>query len=388
VITATLPILSMAHRIAAHGTGEGDPVTVPADRWRPLLGMLVTQRLTGLAVAALEDGGLELTPEQRTELLARQRDAMLRALATERTLLELSGSLSEAGVSCVVLKGPALAHTVYPVPEWRPFGDLDLLVHGRDWAAARSAVEALGFHRNVPEPRPGFDVRFGKAATHSNADGLQVDLHRTLVLGPFGLWIEPENLFSATTEFSLGGHRLLRLDDEALFLHACVHASLGWSPPLLLPVRDVVQIGATVRLDRTVTAGRIRAWRLAPVVAHALWAAEELLGADMPALDGILDGIDAGDVERKALLAYTTARRRRGGLDLSMLQAIPGLRAKAAYLRDLLVPSKEFLAARSRGTNGRGSYRRRWSVPLRWMRRNTVHSQRQEDSDVRYRRRP
>ena len=384
----TLPILSMAHRIAAQGTGEGDPAIVPADRWRPLLGTLVSQRLTGLAVAALEAGELELTQEQETELLARQREAMLRALATERTLVELSGSLSEAGISCIVLKGPALAHTVYPEPEWRPFGDLDLLVRGRDWAAARSAVEALGFRRNVPEPRAGFDVRFGKAATHSNPDGLQVDLHRTLVLGPFGLWIEPEELFSATTEFSLGGHRLLRLDDEALFLHACVHASLGWAPPLLLPVRDVVQIGAAVRLDRRVIADRIRAWRLAAVVAHALQAAEELLGAGVPALDGILDGIDVSDVERKALLAYTTARRRKGGLDLSMLQAIPGLKAKAAYLRDLLVPSKEFLVARARGTNGKASYRRRWSVPLRWIRRNTVNPRRQEDSDVRYRGRP
>jgi len=35
------------------------------------------------------------------------------------------------------------------------------------------------------------------------------------------------------------------------------------------------------------------------------------------------------------------------------------------------MPTKEFLAARARGTTGKGSYRRRWSVPLGWMRRNT-----------------
>ena len=97
--TLTLPILSMAHRIAGHGTAEGDPVIVPADRWRPLLGTLVSQRLTGLAVAALEAGELELTQDQGTELLARQREAMLRALATERTLLELSGHALERPTS-------------------------------------------------------------------------------------------------------------------------------------------------------------------------------------------------------------------------------------------------------------------------------------------------
>ena len=386
--TLTLPILSMAHRIAGHGTAEGDPVSVPADRWRPLLGTLVSQRLTGLAVAALEAGELELTQDQGMELLARQREAMLRALATERTLLDLSATLSRADISCIVLKGPALAHTVYPEPEWRPFGDLDLLVRGRDWASARSAVESLGFRRNVPEPRPGFDVRFGKAATHSNADGLQVDLHRTLVLGPFGLWIEPEDLFSATTEFRLGGHRLLRLDDEALFLHACVHASLGWAPPLLLPVRDVVQIGAAVRLDRRVIADRIRAWRLAPVVAHALQAAEELLGEGVPALDGILEGIE---IERGG--AEGTPRVHHHPPAEGWARPLDGA-GDPRPGREGRVPSRPAHADEGVPRPRAHAERPGRFVPAAVVRaagmdqEEHVNSRRQEDSDVRYRRRP
>ncbi len=387
--TVEQPILSMAHRIAAHGTGDAvDPLSVPAETWGPFLGKLVSERLTGLAFAALDDGVLELTEEQQAELMDHQRAAMFRALALEKILLELSEPLAEADVPFIVLKGPALAHTVYPEPEWRPFGDLDLLVRGRDWGTARGIVESLGFGRNLPEPRPGFDDRFGKAATHSDADGLQVDLHRRLVLGPFGLWIEPEDLFSATTGFTIGGKQLLRLDDEALFLHACVHASLGWAPPLAIPVRDVVQIPATLRLDRTITRERIRAWHLAPVVEHALNAAKDLLDADVDELEGILDGIRADERERRALLAYTSERRRRGGMDLAMIRAIRGLRGKAEYLRDLLVPTREFLAARVGGTTGGSSYHRRWSVPVRWIRRNTVFSRRKERSDVRHRRRP
>src|SRR5437879_3101885 len=82
----------------------------------------------------------------------------------------------------------------------------------------------LGFTRPRPEPRPGFSERFGKAATHRGVDGLELDLHRTLVVGPFGLWLEPDELFEHAILFHLWGRELRRLDDTALVLHACLNA--------------------------------------------------------------------------------------------------------------------------------------------------------------------
>ena len=38
-------------------------------------------------------------------------------------------------------------------------------------------------------------MRFGKAICHSDQEGLQVDLHRSLVVGPFGMWMRPDELF-------------------------------------------------------------------------------------------------------------------------------------------------------------------------------------------------
>jgi hypothetical protein len=363
------PILALARRVAAFGIEDGPPIRVASDRWRMLLGALVSQRLTGLATAALGAGRLQIAPEDAGVLLDRQRDAMLRALATERTLVELTDSFASKGVPSIVLKGPALAHTVYPAPEWRPFGDLDLLVRGTDWPIALRALEAMGFQRNVPEPRRGFDVRFGKAATHVNREGLEVDLHRTLVLGPFGLWIEPDALFGSTTELTLGGHSLMQLDNESLFLHACVHASLGWSPPLLLPTRDMAQIASSLPLDLAVVRDRMRAWKLGAVVEHAVQAMFSLVGRAGIEFDDLLLGVEPTSEERTALLAYTTARRRRGGMDRAMIRAIPGVGAKMAYLRDRIIPSREFLASRARQGDASRSYRQRWSIPFHWLRR-------------------
>lgn len=356
-----------ARRIVGFALPGSDPeaITVEDGEWPAFFRHVVDQRLTGLAVAALEAGRLTLGKPESEPLLERHRQAMVQALALERALLGLVAALEGSGVEVVVLKGSALAHTVYPDPSWRPYGDVDLLVRSTDWRRACLVLDELGFHRKLPEPRPGFDERFGKAAAHRDGLGLEVDLHRTLVVGPFGLWMQPEELFDRTTTFELGGRTLRRLDDTALLLHACVHASLGWTPPLLMPVRDVVQVAASGDVDWVLLGHLAGGWRLGPVVRHAFQTASEILGTPWPVRGRAVLAAEPRRRDRRALEAYTTSRRRRGGTALTTIRAIPGLRAKATYLRDLLFPDPEFLTART-GERKRALLRR-WAVPVRWL---------------------
>jgi hypothetical protein len=289
---------------------------------------------------------------------------MLSPLAVERGLIEISEEFQSAAVEFVVLKGPALAHTVYPDPAWRFFGDLDLLVRGTDWRKVAAILEGLGYHRSLPEPRAGFDERFGKASEFRKAGGIEVDLHRTLVVGPFGLWIEPEALLDATTELNLWDRPLRRLDDTALQLHACLHASLGWWPPLRVPVRDVAQVAHYGQVDWDVLADRAARWRLRAVVRHALQMASETLGVTLPDAAGRATAQRPTRVESRALLSYVNGRRDQGGTAISTLRAIRGLRAKAAYVRALLFPNRQFLAARSGATPSRWH---RLAIPIRWV---------------------
>jgi hypothetical protein len=355
-------------RIAAFGLPDTDgaPLVVGEAEWPAFFGRVVDQRLTGLAVAGLEAGWLAVPDDGVGALLDQHRRAMVQALALERTLLRLVEACEASALPVVVLKGPALAHTMYPDPSWRPFVDVDLLVGASDWRRACSLLAELGFRRRTPEPRPGFDERFGKAAAHRNDDGLEVDLHRTLVVGPFGLWMEPDLLFRQTTVFELGGQTLRRLDDTMLLLHGCMHASLGWAPPLLLPVRDVAQIAASADVDWGLLAGLARRWRLVPVIRHAFQSASELLEVGWPLAARMVLAVPPRRRERRVLEAYTTRRRRRGATALATMRAIRGVGGKAVYARDLLFPGREFLAARTGG--GRRALLRRWAVPLRWLR--------------------
>ncbi|MCI0633998.1 MAG: nucleotidyltransferase family protein [Actinobacteria bacterium] len=358
--------LSTARWIAAFGL----PGTVPGERavasnaWPATMSWLGSQRLTGLGVAALEAGALTLEDADAERLLDRHRAAMTVALELERRLLEVTPSMEDAGIEFLVLKGPAVARAFFPDPSWRSFGDLDLLVRTADWQAACIALATAGFRRRLPEPRRGFDERFGKAATHVGPGGVQIDLHRTLVLGPFGLWLEPEGLFEGTTELSIGGHDFRRLDDTRAFLHACMHAALGSRMVRLVPLRDVAQIAAIGAVEWSELDRLADRWRLRAVVRRALEEARATLGFEPPSPARLFLEAPIDHREQRALDAYLTDRRSRGGTARSTLRAIPGLGAKAAYLRALVVPDREFVKARDGGR--RSSYLHRWLVPLRW----------------------
>lgn len=359
----------LIRRIAAVGLpGESastDGQEVRADAWPRLLGGVLVERATGLAVAAALAGRVVLTEDQFEELCDHHRLAMAGVLNIERTLLSVSSALEEAEIRPVVLKGSALAHCCYPDPSWRSYGDLDLLIRGQDWERAGGVLRRLGYGRNQPEPRPGFDRRFGVAAVYRKEGSAEIDVHRRLVAGPFGLWLDHQALPERTVQFTVGGRSFSRLDDTHLLIHACIHASLGYRPPLLLPLRDVAQCafmpGVDWDLFRKVTA----AWKLTAVVSHAFGTVQARMGDVLPKQAAAFVTSKVSRRERRALEAYTTDRRMRGGKAVTSLMAIPGARDKVAYIRALTLPSRDFVTAR----NGqeRGSYLRRWMVPMHWL---------------------
>ena len=352
----------------------GEPIVFSDHAWSLFLGRLVHQRLTGLAVAAAEAGAIELRGAQLAQLIDRQREAMTLSLTLERRLLGLVPALDANGIDYAVLKGPAVAHSRYPDPAWRPFGDLDILVRSRQLDRACELLSDLGLRRVFPEPRPGFVVRFGNTVLHRDDAGIEIDLHHTLVAGPFGQWIEPDQLLSDLATFHLGGKEIKRLGDTGLLLHACIHTSLGHRPPLLMPVRDIGQILQTASVDEVLLAEWVRRWELRGVLRHAFEQAWEVTATrPSPFIQALCDQPPIGR-ERWALEAYSTARRERGGRALATLRAISGIRRRVAFVRAMLFPDRRFLEWRV----GRGPHPllRRWKTPLSWLRMSWLRTER------------
>jgi Uncharacterised nucleotidyltransferase len=356
--------------IAAFGlpTRRDPDAFAPSDeQWPRLLAGIQFERLSGLAMACATDGWLRLDESRFETLRVQHVESMASCLRIEQKLLVLADVFDAERVTFAVLKGPSVAHAVYEDPSLRSFGDLDILVATADYDRACELLRQLGHVRRQPEPRPGFDARFGKASVHVHPDDdIEVDLHRTLVLGPFGIWMRPEALLHSAVSFEVGGRRIARLDDTGLLLNTAMHAALGSWPPRLVPLRDVHEVTRGGSVEWSTLARWCRAWRLTAVLDRAFSTASNLLGVERPReLDGLVRSVPRSEI--RALRQYEGRRREAGGTALATMRAIPGVRSKAAYVGALTFPEEKFLAART-SPGRRPSYLRRLAVPARWMR--------------------
>jgi hypothetical protein len=356
--------------IAAHGLDgvqEPDPFRPSDAEWNQMLARISLERISGLAMESARLGSLALDDRQLDELLELHRGAMVWALRVEQKIITLAAMFDNEGIRFAVLKGASLAHTIYSESCLRSFADVDLLVGTGDYRRVCGLLERAGHVRRQPEPRPGFDVRFGRASVHKNpSDGVEVDLHRTPGWGPFGLWVDPEELLDRREAFVLAGRPIGRLNDAGVLLNVAMHASLGARPPKLVPLRDILQVMARGEIEWDLLARWARDWRLAAVLQHAFTTASGTLHAPVPVPARGFLVVRAPKREIRALKAYTDEGRERGGAALATLRAVPGVSDKLAYAAALVLPDREFLTARV--GPGPTPHLRRWRVPVGWAR--------------------
>lgn len=312
------------------------------------------QRLTGLLVAAIDDGAIRVTPSQRDRSLAALEPAMLRVMLLERRLVQLAASFADDGIEFRVLKGPAVARNVYEQPSHRLFADLDLLIHPARFTDAVTILQARGYTRPIAQLRPEYDRDFAKTVLLLDHDGLQVDLHRMLALGPFGHRLPLEDLFASRRTLSVAGHDLTCLDMVEQFLHVCYHATLGDDPPKLVALRDVLQALYDDRLDAHEVRRVAAAWGGEAAVARAIRQAVDTLGVTPPhELVGWAQRHRASLADRIGLASYRASPDANLRKALASLPAIDGWRERLSYLRTMALPSDEFL-------DRRGLDRRSW----------------------------
>lgn len=318
------------------------------DDWRAVLDTVSTQRYPGFLVSAIAEGAMAATTHQREQAEDLIDTSMVLALRLEQRLLGASSALQRAGVDHRVLKGSAYAALVYPDPALRSFGDVDLLVAGADFGTAVEVLATLGYHRLWPEIRPGYDARFSKGATLCDDTGIEMDLHRTFALGPFGLTVDLAAVFADWVQFRLGGVPLLALGPDMMFMHACYHAALGNSPPRTLALRDVAQLLLACDVDEARVLEVAAAWQAEAVVAAAVQMAWDTFRlADVTRLSAWAASYRPNPREAKMLATYTGEHGSHTAKSLASLRVIPGLRAKAAFLRASLFPTRDFVDSRS-----------------------------------------
>lgn len=315
--------------------------------WASVMSSARTHRVTGLLHAAIDAGAFPSTEAQAHQVRAAHTSVMVWVLSLERELLPVIDLLAEASIETRVLKGTAVAHLDYPALELRSFIDLDLLIRAEDFDRAVRVLVAAGFVRRLPEPRPGFDSRFDKGTTLEGPAGYELDLHRTFVLGPWGLLVDLDDLWGDGQEVVVAGRALCALSRAHRFLHACYHAALGDWPLRLGSLRDVAEMLRGAEHFATEFRELAARWQVEAVVAAAVADTWRLLGL---ATTGELSSWAQHHVpsrqDQARLALHTQADKTFTAQALATLHAMPRLRDKMAYARALVLPDASYVAGR------------------------------------------
>jgi hypothetical protein len=369
-LTPPRPVFAAIAAYGLHGTTLELPVEpFGDDDWDWTLRGTLRHRTIGHLAAAVADGAMPVSAEQFEGLREAHAAVMAQAVVIEQHMLRAVDALGRAGIDHRVLKGNALAHTTYRDPSMRVFGDVDLLTPSETFDDAVAALIAAGYRRSWPQLRPGFDRRFTKAVTLKAQDGRQIDLHRTFLMGPFGLTIDLPALFETSTPFVVAGRKLLALGREEQFLHACYNAALGDPAPRLVSLRDVVELLLAPDLDTDRALAMADDWGGLPVLARAITVAwERFAMADSVPLTVWAQRYEPDRAEQRALDAYLEGDRRYAAKAVASLRVLPGLAAKAAYLRAVALPRRDFIANRRAGGRLNWLRRGRQSLPNDWWR--------------------
>ena len=150
--------------------------------------------------------------------------ATVRNMRMVAQLVEVLDALGSRGIEPIILKGAALALTVYEEPSLRPMRDLDLLVRVDALAGAREALLQLGYAtQGGPATRWEEENLLAHLIDLTAPGRLPVEIHFRLFPRAQPLFPEEERVWDRAAPFSVEGRKALRLAPSDELMYLCGH---------------------------------------------------------------------------------------------------------------------------------------------------------------------
>lgn len=211
------------------------------------------------------------------------REFMAPNMLLHDELARVLKALQDAEVKVIVLKGAALAETVYGNIALRPMGDIDLLVSEEDLDRAKEVLLKLGFRkieyhslRDPLEEHP-FHLRF----INENKPGAILELHWGVARKPFD--VEIIGLLQRAVAVRSNGIDTYVMCPDDLLPYLCWHTA-NHQFPRLLWLCDIAQVikvyGQSINWDSVIE--RSEKWKIRRAVYYSLYLAKSVLGAQVP----------------------------------------------------------------------------------------------------------
>ncbi len=277
----------------------------------------------------------------RNSLAFQELSHMLRRLAAE-------------GVLAILLKGAALAETVYGNAALRPMADLDILVRREDVPTVLGVLAASGYAATGVEPHAGAAVAYESQVMWRKPGPVEtlIEIHWSLFDSPYYQHKLPMDWFWQTARpVRMGDASALVLGPAAQVLHLCAHLWLHHRGEGLLWLHDVAEVIVFYQgqIDWGEVLARAQAYDLVLPLQQVL---TRLVGEwDVPLPGDVLEqlhALRASPAEGRVFTWLTAEHRpvaRRFWIDLASL---PGWQQRLRFAWTNLFPSPDYMRSRYR----------------------------------------
>jgi len=201
------------------------------------------------------------TAEARRLLEAARTRQLMRQLSITAEIAPAGNALTESGIDWVVLKGPAVASTLWPSPEMREYHDLDLLIRPDRFSDAIDVLQSAGY-RLLDQNWPLISRQFRGELSFLSPRGVVLDVHWSAVnlaaLRSRLRW-SMNGLLARRRTVAMGSVSAPTLDPVDTLLHLAYHAAhsgahrLLWLKDVQLATHAVHDQGSTI-LERAQSA--------------------------------------------------------------------------------------------------------------------------------------
>ena len=193
-------------------------------------------------------------------------------------------ALNNESIEVIVLKGAALAETVYRHRTLRPMLDIDLLVRKEKVAKVETQLLAMGYRLDERERAKEYyqQHHYHFPFTKGSAMSTEIHWHIKLPTDPFK--IDIDGLWERAQRINIAGVEAFLFSQEDLALYLCQHF---WKHRLeggIRPICDIAEATTYYRdkIDWQKVSSISAQWELNVCSYLGLWLAKELLDAPIP----------------------------------------------------------------------------------------------------------
>jgi hypothetical protein len=235
-----------------HGLGD---FLRSVTNWPHLLQLASDENALIAIRSALKHGdGREAVPtyiDRHLAILSLDREFRMRQL--QKRLEQLLMVLNRAQIDVLLLKGSALAATVYESFTARPMRDIDLLVRPERADEARALMLGLGWA--VDPELPG-DRSYGThhhlpPLRHQVASGLRLEIHRSILPAGHPFRFTEDEIWGGARPTKVGAAHALVMQPSHHAVHVAIH--FAWSHMLKFgawnAIRDLDALSSAKLLD-------------------------------------------------------------------------------------------------------------------------------------------